>query len=530
MSSAKRWWILVTVSAGLLLISVDMTVLYTALPTLTEELSADASQKLWIINAYPLVMAGLLLGAGTLGDRVGHKRMFLIGLTLFGAASLLAAFAPTPGVLIGGRAFLAVGAAAMMPATLSLIRITFDDERERGIAIGVWGTMSVFGMAMGPIVGGLLLEHFWWGSVFLINVPVVLVSLVAAALLAPGGSGNPDKPWDLLASVQIMAGLVGTVYAIKELTKPAPQPLHVVLALLVAAAGFWLFIRRQRGMSHPLIDFALLRDPRIMAGVAAAGLAMFADAGIQLVLTQRLQLVLGLSPLSAGLLVAAVALGALPAGVIGGALLHRVGTRPLLVGGLLLTGTGALLTLGMTPGTVPFLALDPDHSAWIMPGLVVVGAGAGLAMTAASAAIIGNAPKHRAGMAASVEEVSYELGSLSGVAILGSLLGALYTSTIRLPEGAPDSAREGLDQAIAAAGELPDGQAADALLAAAHQAFDHGYTATLLIATVVLVGGAALTARLLSRPAPAPVVPTAPEDEPAVSDAGHLVTKGNPTE
>ncbi|XVJ75799.1 MFS transporter [Streptomyces sp. JH002] len=529
MHSARRWWMLVTVSAGLLLIAVDMTVLYTALPTLTEELSADASQKLWIINAYPLVMAGLLLGAGTLGDRIGHKRMFLIGLVLFGTASVLAAFAPNAAVLIGARAFLAVGAAAMMPATLSLIRITFEDERERGIAIGVWGTMSVLGMALGPIVGGLLLEHFWWGSVFLINVPVVLIALVAATFLAPGGSGNPDKPWDLLASTQIMVGLIGVVYAIKEITKPDPQPLHVVLALLAAAAGFLLFVRRQRGMAHPLIDFALLRDPRIMAGIAAAGLAMFADAGIQLVLTQRLQLVLGLTPLEAGILVAALAVGALPAGIIGGAVLHRVGTRPLIAGGLLLTGAGALLTLALTPEMVPFLSLHPDHSAWITPGLVVVGAGSGLAMTAASAAIIGNAPAHRAGMAASVEEVSYELGSLSGVAILGSMLSALYTATVRLPADAPDSAREGLDQAIAAAGELPDGTTAGALLSAAHRAFDHGYTATLLIATVVLVGGAALTARLLSRPAPT-LSTTEILDGELAGTTGHLVTKGDPAE
>ncbi|GLW07120.1 hypothetical protein Misp01_22500 [Microtetraspora sp. NBRC 13810] len=193
MSGANRWWLLVTVSAGLLLISVDMTVLYTALPTLTAELRADASQKLWIVNAYPLVMAGLLLGAGTLGDRVGHKRMFLAGLALFGAASLAAAFAPGPWALAGARAFLAVGAAAMMPATLSLIRTTFEDARERNIAIGVWGSMSVCGAALGPVLGGLLLERFWWGSVFLINVPVVLVALAAAAVLAPRGSGRSSR-------------------------------------------------------------------------------------------------------------------------------------------------------------------------------------------------------------------------------------------------------------------------------------------------------------------------------------------------
>lgn len=224
MSKARRWWVLLTVSAGLLLISVDMTVLYTALPTLTGDLHADASQKLWIINAYPLVSAGLLLGTGTLGDRVGHKRLFLAGLVIFGAASTMAAFASSPGMLITARAFLAVGAATMMPSTLALIRLTFEDERERGVAIGIWGTTSVVGTALGPVLGGFLLEHFWWGSVFLVNVPVVLLALVAAVFLAPGGSGRADRPWDPVASVYVMLGLVGLVYAIKETTRPDPAP------------------------------------------------------------------------------------------------------------------------------------------------------------------------------------------------------------------------------------------------------------------------------------------------------------------
>jgi DHA2 family multidrug resistance protein-like MFS transporter len=216
MSKTRRWLVLATVSAGLLMVSVDTTVLYTALPTLTADLQADATQKLWIINAYPLVMAGLLLGAGTLGDGIGHKRMYLTGLVLFAAASLLAAFAPSPPVLIAARAFLAVGAAAMLPATAALIRITFDDEHERGIAIGVWGTMAVLGAALGPITGGLLLQHFWWGSVFLLNIPVVLLALAATAAFVPGGSGHRDRPWDLIASLQAMIALAGLVYAIQE--------------------------------------------------------------------------------------------------------------------------------------------------------------------------------------------------------------------------------------------------------------------------------------------------------------------------
>ncbi|MGW0949100.1 MFS transporter [Streptomyces sp. NPDC002623] len=511
MSAAKRWGLLVTVAVGLLLISVDMTVLYTALPTLTEDLHADPSQKLWIINAYPLVMAGLLLGAGTLGDRVGHKRMFLAGLTLFGIASTAAALSPSPAALIAARALLAVGAAAMMPATLSLIRVTFEDERERNIAIGVWGTMSVVGTALGPILGGLLLQHFWWGSVFLINVPVVILALVTGAILAPGASDRSETPWDFVGSAQVMVGLVGLVYAVKEATKPAPDPTHVVIALTVGAAGLTWFVRRQRRRKHPLLDFTLLRDPRILSGIVAAALAMFATAGVQLILTQRLQLVAGLTPLHAGVLVAAFAAGCLPTGVIAGGLAYRVGPRPLIVGGLLTGAAGVLLTLLLTPGALPLVRVHPDHPAWVVPGLLVTGAGMGLAMTAASAAIMGNAPAHRAGMAASVEEVSYELGSLSGVAILGSTLGNLYTATVQLPAGVPDSAKDSLDAALVTAGRLPADQAGS-LLDSAHDAFDNGYVLTLAVTAAVLLAGSAFTARRLARPTPSPTSPSGPAE------------------
>ncbi|AXG78857.1 MFS transporter [Streptomyces paludis] len=509
---AQRWWLLATVSAGLLMITVDMSVLYTALPTLTHDLGADASQKLWIINAYPLVMAGLLLGAGTLGDRVGHKRMFLAGLAVFGLASGAAAFAPSAATLIAARALLAVGAAAMMPATLSLVRTTFHDERERNIAMGIWGTMSVVGAALGPVLGGLLLSHFWWGSVFLVNVPVVVVALAAGAVLAPSASGRSDRPWDVIASLQIMAGLVGLVYAVKEITKPGPDLLHLILALLVSALGFTLFVRRQRRQEHPLLDFALLRHPRILSGIVAAALAMFATAGIQLILTQRLQLVLDLTPLHAGLLVAAFAIGCLPAGVIAGGIAHRTGPRPLIVGGLLAGTAGVLLIVLLTPGVAPFLRIHPAHEAWIVPGLVVAGAGIGLAMTAASTTIMSNAPVERAGMASSVEEVSYELGSLSGVALLGSALTSVYTATVHLPAGVPAAAEDSLDQARVTAAELPAPQA-DSLLAAAHTAFDNGYTLTLLIAAAALAAGAAFTATRLSRPTPDPVAGANPQPE-----------------
>ena len=497
MSKTRRWLVLATVSAGLLMVSVDTTVLYTALPALTSDLHADASQKLWIINAYPLVMAGLLLGAGTLGDRIGHKRMFLAGLALFAAASLLAAFAPSPPVLIAAQAFLAVGAAAMLPATLALIRITFDDEHERGIAIGVWGTMAALGAALGPIVGGLLLQHFWWGSVFLLNIPVVLLALAATAAFVPGGSGHRDRPWDLIASLQAMVALAGLVYAIQEAAKPGPVPLAIAVALLAAAAGGWMFARRQRRQAYPLIDFSLFGNRSLLTGVIAAALAMAATVGIDLILTQRLQLVLGLTPLHAGLIVTAFAAGSLPVGVLAGGLLHRTGARPLIGGGLLLGALGVLVTLLLTPGAGPLLG-GGRSPAWVVPGLVLAGAGLGIVMVAASAAIISGAPPQRAGMASSIESVSYELGSLAGVTVLGTILTAVYTGTIHLPATAPARAAGSIDQARAAAGHLPAGQART-LLDAAASAFDNGYTLALAITAIALAAGSAFTYRYLKR-------------------------------
>src|ERR1700733_10774060 len=487
MSKTQRWLVLATVSAGLLMVSVDTTVLYTALPALTRDLHAGAAQKLWIINVYPLVMAGLLLGTGTLGDRIGHKRMFLAGLALFAAASLLAAFAPSPPVLIAAQAFLAVGAAAMLPATLALIRITFDDEHERGIAIGVWGTMAALGAALGPFVGGLLLQHFWWGSVFLLNIPVVLLALAATVALVPGGSGHRDRPWDLIASLQAMVALVGVVYAIQEAARPDPMPLAIAGALLAAAAAGWMFARRQRRQAYPLIDFSLFRNRSLLTGVIAAALAMAATVGIDLVLTQRLQLVLGLTPLHAGLIVTAFAAGSLPVGVLAGGLLHRTGARPLIGGGLLLGAPGAAPLLG--GGRSP---------AWVVPGLVLAGAGLGIVMVAASAAIISGAPPHRAGMASSIESVSYELGSLAGIPVLGTILTAAYTHTIHLPATAPAQAAGSIDQARAAAGPPPADQART-LLAAAASAFDNGYTLGLAITAIALAAGSAFTYRYLRR-------------------------------
>ena len=484
-SHSNRWVLLVTVAAGLLLITLDNSVLYTALPTLTRELHASQTQGLWIINAYPLVMAGLLLGTGTLGDRIGHRQMFLIGLVLFGIASLVAAFSPSANILIAARAFLAVGAAAMMPATLALIRVTFIDERERNIAIAIWGSLSVVGSALGPIVGGFLLEHFWWGSVFLINVPVVIVAFLSTLIVAPKGETDHSKPWDLISSLQALVALSALVIAIKESAHAGQSWLVPAGAFVVAVVASILFVRRQSRLTFPLLDFSIFRNAAFSSGVMAAAFAMFAIGGIQLVTTQRFQLVAGFSPLEAGLLVSAAALGSLPTAMLGGGFLHKIGLRILIAGGLAAASLAVVLaTWGVTHGL-----------GWLIVGMVLTGAGVGAAMSVASMAIVGNAPVHRAGMASSVEEVSYEFGSLLAVAFLGSLLSAIYTFSIVMPVGAPEAVRESMGGALALAAEAgPDGQA---IIDAASQAFDSGYLTVMYVVAVVLAVGALVTAVLL---------------------------------
>ncbi|MFD7310575.1 MFS transporter [Promicromonospora sp. NPDC059942] len=482
LSTGRRWTLLVTVGTGLLLITLDNSILYTALPTLTRELDASWSESLWIINAYPLVMTGLLLGSGTLGDRFGHRRMFVSGLVVFGLASFLAATAPTPEVLIAARGLLAVGAAAMMPATLALIRVAFVNERERNIAISVWGSLSVVGGALGPIVGGVLLEHFAWGSIFLINVPVVLLAVIVGLAVAPEDDPHPATRWDFVSSVQALVTLVGLVVLIKEVARADRSGTVVLGAAAVTVVGWWVFVRRQRRLPFPLLDLSIFRNAAFSSGVLAAAIAMFAMGGLQLATTQRFQLVAGFTPLEAGLLVAAIALGSLPSSLLAGAFLHVVGLRVLIGGGLAVGAVGVAGTLyGVQHGTE-----------WLLlAGLLVTGLGLGAAMSVASTAIIGNVPARRAGMGSSVEEVSYEFGSLAAVALLGSLLTTVYTATVRLPDGAPVEAGRSMSDALTAPGTGPE------VLAAAAQAFGNSYFVVMVICAAVLALGAIVTTVLL---------------------------------
>lgn len=482
--SRHRWLVLGIVSVALLLIVIDMTVLYTALPRLTHDLAASASAKLWIINIYALVVSGLLLGMGTLGDKLGHKTLLMAGLLVFGAASLLAAFAPGTGVLIAARALLGVGAAMMMPATLSVIRLSFADDQERALAIGIWASVASGGAAFGPVVGGALLEHFWWGAVFLINVPIVLLTLPLAWRFIAPSHGDRQRPWDGMASLQVMVGLVACTYAIKEAGKATPDWAMALLTLVLGAVFLAIFVRRQLRSAHPLLDLALLRNPTFSMAVLAALTSSAALLGMQLVFSQRLQLVAGYSPLEAGWATLPLPVAAFVAGPIAGRLLHRWGSPLLLARALLMAG------LGMAAYWWVHLAATP----WQVLSLAVLGFGVGATMTAASATILMSAAPERAGMAASVEEVSYELGGALGVTLMGSLLSAVYAHRLVLPAAAgtlPASVRDSLDEALLAAEGLPAAMA-QPLVQAAHTAFDQGFTAVLLSAAVLLVAAAAV--------------------------------------
>lgn len=477
LSKLQRWIVLAIVSSALFLIVIDMTVLYTVLPQLTHDLAASASEKLWIVNIYSLVMAGLLPGLGTLGDRLGHKRLFVTGLAIFGIASLIAAYAPVPYVLIAARTLLAVGAAMMMPATLSIIRTTFSDERERSLAVGIWASVSSVGAGMGPLIGGLLLEHFWWGSVFLINIPIAILALILAVFLIPNRKGNVNKKWDLIGSVQIMIGLVGLVYAIKEISRREGSYTIALISAVIGIVGMIFFIRHQRKSPDPLIDFSLFKDSHFTTGVVTALLSCFVLIGMEFVVTQRLQLVLGYSPLEAGMYVVFTSIASFISGILIGLVLHRVDKMKVQWVCLFVSG------LGMGA----FLLFHNGNIILQIVSLMILGAGLGGAMTTASNSIMLNVPIEKAGMAASIEEVSFELGSALGITLLGSLSSFVYTVSIVLPAGLAVSpvVRDSLDEALMAAENLP-AAAGSTLIESAQSAFDKSFVVVLATATIIL--------------------------------------------
>ncbi|MFF8728377.1 MFS transporter [Streptomyces sp. NPDC015171] len=516
-SGAGRWVVLVVLCVSLLLVAVDATVLHVAVPAVTEDLRPGAMQLLWIVDVYPLVCASLLILFGTLGDRVGRRRVLLLGYGLFGVASALAAFAQTAETLILARALLGVGGAMIMPATLSILRQVFPDRRERALAIGIWSAVAAVGAAVGPLLGGFLLEHFWWGAVFLVNIPLMLVSLPVGRALLPESRGDGEGPWDVTGALMAAAGLFGVVLGVKRLGggEAAASP-FTVLPLLLGAALLFLFVRRQRRLTHPLVDLRMFRRPAFSTSVGCIVLAMLALVGLELIAAQYLQLVLGLSPLQTGLRLLPLTVAAMAAGLAGARMLRRFGPRRMVCFGFCLTAA-AVLTLTAMGGT--------DNPALLLAGFVLLGFGLETTLFGAYESMLSEAPVDQAGGAAAIGETSYQLGAGIGIALLGSVMNAAYAPGLRsvpgVPHGASAAGSHSLGEAYEVAGRL-GGTAGAALRRAARESFVHGLHVTLLVSAGLLLLGAVMALRLPwlmqcgEEPAGAePTLPAPREAEPA---------------
>ncbi|MCI3243601.1 MULTISPECIES: MFS transporter [Streptomyces] len=490
-AGANRWVVLVVLCVSLLLVAVDATVLHVAVPAVTEDLRPGAMELLWIVDVYPLVCASLLILFGTLGDRVGRRRILLLGYALFGLASALAALARDPQILILARALLGVGGAMIMPATLSILRQVFPDRRERALAIGVWSAVAAVGAAVGPLLGGFLLEHFWWGSVFLVNIPLMLVSLPVGRLLLPESRGTGDGPWDVVGALMAAAGLFGVVFGVKRLGGGEPPASVLTLApLVVGAVLLVLFVRRQRRRTHPLVDLAMFSRPAFSTSVGCIVLAMLALVGLELIAAQYLQLVLGLSPLETGLRLLPLTFAAMAAGLAGARMLRRFGPRRMVCFGFCLTAVAVLLLTAMG-GT--------DNPSLLVSAFVVLGFGLETTLFGAYESMLSEAPPAQAGGAAAVGETSYQLGAGIGIALLGSVMNAAYAPGLSSVPGVPSAssaaARHSLGEAYEVAGRL-GGPVGVALRRAAQDSFVHGLHVTLLVSAGLLLMGAAMALRL----------------------------------
>ncbi|MFD5078187.1 MFS transporter [Streptomyces sp. NPDC058371] len=490
-AGANRWVVLVVLCVSLLLVAVDATVLHVAVPAVTEDLRPGAIELLWIVDVYPLVCASLLILFGTLGDRVGRRRILLLGYALFGVASGIAALADTAQVLVAARALLGVGGAMIMPATLSILRQVFPDRRERALAIGIWSAVAAVGAAVGPLLGGFLLEHFWWGSVFLVNIPLMLVSLPIGRWLLPESTGDRNGPWDVVGALMAAAGLFGVVFAVKRLGGgEAPLGPVTLVPLVVGGALLAGFVRRQRRREHPLVELRMFARPAFSTSVGCIVLAMLALVGLELIAAQYLQLVLGLSPLETGLRLLPLTVAAMAAGLAGANMLRRFGPRTMVCFGFCVTAA-AVITLTAMGGH--------DNTGLLLFGFVLLGFGLETTLFGAYESMLSEAPPAQAGGAAAIGETSYQLGAGIGIALLGSVMNAAYAPGLSSVPGVPaaDSAAAGhsLGEAYEVAGRL-GGAPGAALRHAARDSFVHGLHVTLLVSAGLLLLGAVMALRL----------------------------------
>jgi EmrB/QacA subfamily drug resistance transporter len=442
MNGARRRWLgLGVLCVSLLVIVIDNTIVNVALPTLVRDLDADVSELQWVVDAYTLVFAGLLLLAGALGDRFGRRRTLLGGLVVFGVASGCAAYAGGVDGLIVARAVMGAGAAFIMPATLSLLISVFTDTRERTMAIGVWAATAGLGVALGPVVGGYLLDHFWWGSIFIVNVPLTAIAIVAGRMLIPESRDPVARRIDWTGAGLSGVGLVTFVWAIIEAPSKGWTSAPVLGAGAFAAVALVAFVVRQRRIEEPLLDVRLFKNPRFTAASGTITVLFFALFGFLFLSTQYLQFVLGYSPSAAGLRVLPYAAAMIVFAPLSSSLVARFGTKGVVTTGMVLFSTGLAIAATLTTST---------GYGRLGIALLFMGAGMGLAGAPATESIMGSLPPARANIGSAVNDTTRELGGALGVAVVGSIVSSLAGVHVSGSLGA-DGAREAFVQAMSAA-------------------------------------------------------------------------------
>ena len=494
--AGRREWVgLGVLALPCVLYSMDLTVLNLAVPALSAELKPSSAELLWIVDIYGFLVAGSLITMGTLGDRIGRRRLLLIGAAAFGLASVAAAFATSAAMLIATRALLGVAAATLAPSTLSLIRNMFLDPAQRTVAISVWVMSYSAGAAIGPLIGGVLLEHFWWGSVFLINVPVMLLLLALGPVLLPEFRDPDAGRLDPVSAAQSLVAVLAVIYGLKRIAEGGPgwiAALAILSGVVVAAA----FLRRQRRLADPLIDLRLFRIPAFSAALAVNILGFLTTFAAFLFIAQYLQSVLGLSPLAAGLWGLPSALSFIAGSALTPAIVRRFHPAFVIAGGMTVAAAGFVL-----------LALVDDAAsplAMLVAGSVVFSLGLTPVVTLTTDIVLSAAPPERAGAASALSETSSEFGGALGIAVMGSVVTAIYRGEVdgALPAGVPAAAAEiargTIGGAVSVADELPGALGAE-VLDLARDAFAHAFGTTAAISAVIALGVAVLAAALLRR-------------------------------
>jgi MFS transporter, DHA2 family, multidrug resistance protein len=493
--AGRREWIgLAVIALPCLLYSMDLTVLYLAVPSLAADLDPSSTELLWITDIYGFFLAGFLITMGTLGDRIGRRRLLLIGAAAFGVGSVLAAFSTSVEMLLVTRALLGVAAATLAPSTLSLIRNMFLDPEQRTFAIGVWAMSFSVGAALGPLLGGVLLEFFWWGSVFLLAVPVMLLLLALGPRLLPEFRDPDAGRLDLVSAGLSVVAVLAVIYGLKEV---AASGFHGTPLLSIAVGlGFGaLFVQRQRTLTDPLVDLRLFRSSTFSASLAANTLSLAIAFGIFLFIAQYLQLVLGYSPLEAGLWTVPSAGGFIAGSMLAPMLVRSVRPAFVVAGGLAVTAVGlAILAQAEADSGV----------ALVVAASVVIALGVAPAVTLATDLVVGCVPPERAGVASGISETGAELGGALGIAVLGSIGVAVYRDQIgeavpsQVPDEASAAAQDTLGGATAAADELPS-ELSERLLDAARDAFTQGMQVAALAGVLVAIATAIASAIFLRR-------------------------------